>query len=467
MKKWYLYLLMPLLMFFGTVTFAETAQAKELTDVIGTTTILNSANATVTPSNLFVGGSYKTKTTFDLSKYDNQLANGDYFVFNMPAPLTVTDTTYEFSQDGVAIADITVTSNGENLGGTVKVTLKNLDAWLAKTGNTSVIGVTGNFDTDFTVKQEGTTTIQLEGYGGTNEVTITVKAAATTGPYTGEGLNYLKRGGVIQEKTWTSDILGRGGSHLHPWNIRINEGKTDYKQFVLTDTIESEGIQFIPELVKLYRVNFTGPASYSKLEELNVADYIKYNSSYTQFVLTLGDIGTNGYVLEYPTTALLDGSTISNTATATASGEVVKPIESRTATSSTSTALSQVAGITLKGRVDTFTIFKRDKDTHKGLNGVVFELTDTTTGQVFPQATTDTETNSGIKGYLRFNGLTVGHSYSVREVSTLPGYELDTTPYTFTIAADATEGAVYYWDNQKTPVDVEITAKRNLLVVLQ
>ena len=72
---------------------------------------------------------YKLRVTFDLKQYNENLNNGDYFTFDIPAPMTVYNGNQELIDPAtqVAIGDVVVTSNGNDQGGKAKITLKNLD----------------------------------------------------------------------------------------------------------------------------------------------------------------------------------------------------------------------------------------------------------------------------------------------------------------------------------------------------
>lgn len=78
-ERWWLYLLMPILALLGSVTFANTVQAKELTNVITKADIwatsINGPKPTEADGSysFWLNTEYKYAIDFDLSKYDGNL----------------------------------------------------------------------------------------------------------------------------------------------------------------------------------------------------------------------------------------------------------------------------------------------------------------------------------------------------------------------------------------------------------
>lgn len=113
-----------------SVSFAE---ATELKRVISDVIFWDNANGREVIKNqgeyvLTENISYTIQAKFDLLKHNSNVKDGDYFIFEVPAPFQVQDTHRELFDEatGVAIGDWTVTSKGDQKGATVKVTLKNL-----------------------------------------------------------------------------------------------------------------------------------------------------------------------------------------------------------------------------------------------------------------------------------------------------------------------------------------------------
>ena len=110
---------------------ADNPVSKELTQVITGIDLLDASDTKQNVSSegdfsLRTNLAYKLRVTFDLKQYNEHLNNGDYFTFDIPAPMAV----YEGSQDlidpttKVTIGEAEVTSNGTDQGGKAKITLK-------------------------------------------------------------------------------------------------------------------------------------------------------------------------------------------------------------------------------------------------------------------------------------------------------------------------------------------------------
>ena len=120
---------------------ADDPTPKELTQVITGVELLDASDTkqNVTSEGDYAvrtGNAYKLRVTFDLKQYDENLNNGDYFIFDIPAPMTVYNGTQQLVDPTtqVTIGEGVVTSNGNDKGGKAKTTLKNLDKYLEATG---------------------------------------------------------------------------------------------------------------------------------------------------------------------------------------------------------------------------------------------------------------------------------------------------------------------------------------------
>ncbi|WP_256202252.1 Ig-like domain-containing protein, partial [Streptococcus gallolyticus] len=161
---------------------------KELTNVITDIAIWDTSNGRYATQSggvyqLTENVSYSFEVDFDLSAYDGNLANGDYFTFTIPEPFTVASTSFELTDEesGVAVGEAVVTSNGEGLGATVTITLKNLEEYLEKTGGTEVQGVQGTFYTNFSVTEVITEeTVTFDTTETTDTITHTIKVSERT-----------------------------------------------------------------------------------------------------------------------------------------------------------------------------------------------------------------------------------------------------------------------------------------------
>ena len=468
LKNFWLILLTLITLVVSSFALAQNVEAKELKNVVTRTRVWDGNQNNVNPNQLRVNALYTILTDFDLTGYDNNLQNGDYFIFELPAPMNVQAASTKFSFEGFEVADVQITSNGSNAGGQVRVTLENLDKWMESKGYTSVKGVKGNFQAGirFTTEMKDQT-LNLLAYNASNTITVTVLPALTPGAYDGSTINYNKVGGLAGNKTWNSPLLGRRGTQVHSWRLRLNENGLIYDDYVATDSIKTEGFQFIPESFKLLKVKQgTWTASgYDARQAVAVelGDKLVFNDKYTEFTLHLGAVSGDGYYLTYDTTATNDGSTLTNYLQVRDGAQTIKPLTNRNNTFISASRESTVAGsITMKGQADEITIYKRDGDTYRGLNGVTFELTDLTTGQVVKTATTGTNSVTGVNGYLRFGQLIANHRYSIREVAPLNGYTGSEEAFEFTVNPTATEGITKYWNNSRKPATATIEATKVL-----
>lgn len=251
-KKWFVLLLATLVTLLGIGASATAVQAKELQNVLTDIKLWDINNG----EHLRIGGSgsyqlikdvtYRFETNFDLSKYDGNLADGDYFTFTIPAPITIDNTNFDLKdkETDVAVGTALVTSNGEGQGGTVRVTLKDLQEYLKKKGGSQVQGVKGTFYTDFKVSQliDGQTlTYPSTETNKTITHSISVKER-TSHDYT-EGIkkeNFVKIGGVMAKESWTSQTLGKSGDYIHNWVLRVNTNQSSYETITLKDTIPDD-----------------------------------------------------------------------------------------------------------------------------------------------------------------------------------------------------------------------------------
>ena len=145
---------------------ADNTTPKELTEVINGVELLDASDTkqktTETGEYLIrTGQAYKLRVTFDLKKYNENLNNGDYFTFDIPAPMTVYNDKQQLVDPTtkVNIGEAVVTANGSDKGGKITVTLKNLDKYLAATGGDKVKDVSGNFSGSFRFIKDQTSTL--------------------------------------------------------------------------------------------------------------------------------------------------------------------------------------------------------------------------------------------------------------------------------------------------------------------
>ena len=477
MKKLFLYLLTPVLLFLGLGSISSTVSAAtELTNVLTDIVIWDNNNGREATKvsgayQLVVGNNYSFDTKFDLSAYNSNIVNGDYFTFTVPAPFTVKDgATIELTdpETKVTIADAVISSNGTSQGGTVTITMKNLEEYLAKKNATEVLNVKGSFFTSFTLEvEQALTTETFTNIKDTNTKDISFKISQRQVTDNTEAVgkeNFAKYGGVIDDVKWTSAILGTSGDYWHKWRIRANTNGTTYSSFVVKDSVLETGgpMQFIPETFVVTAgdgINqgwqLTNPVTL-----VAGVDYeVTFNSAYTTFELTIFNPGNRRFMIDYATSAPADGSTVGNTVSITTDkGQLTNTISSST-TENKVTRLSRIQeGGTISIETgNRITIYKTDAETGARLGGAVFTVTkpDGTVITLEPTDATHGRTQSPV-----FTEADVAAGkFILKEITPPAGYVLNETPVEVTLTAD---GAIRTITNKKASTSVPLAVKKEL-----
>ena len=477
MKKLFLYLLTSVLLFLGLGSVSSTVSAAtELTNVLTNIVIWDNSNGREATKvsgayELVVGNNYSFDTKFDLSAYNSNIVNGDYFTFTVPAPFTVKDgATIELTdpETKVTIADAVISSNGTSQGGTVTITMKNLEEYLDKKNATEVLNVKGSFFTSFTLEvEQALTTETFTNIKDTNTKDISFKISQRQASDNTEAVgkeNFAKYLGVIDDVKWTSPILGTSGDYWHKWRIRANTNGSTYSSFVVRDSVLDTGgpMQFIPETF----VVTAGDGINQGWELTNPValvagvDYeVTFNSAYTTFELTIFNPGNRRFMIDYATSAPADGSTVGNTVSITTDkGQLTNTISSST-TESKATRFSRIQeGGTISIETgNRITIYKTDAETGVRLGGAVFTVTkpdgtvitldptDATHGRTQSPVFTEEEVASG--------------KFILKEITPPAGYVLNETPVEVTLTAD---GAIRTITNKKASTSVPLAVKKEL-----
>ena len=477
MKKLFLYLLTSVLLFLGLGSVSSTVSAAtELTNVLTNIVIWDNSNGREATKvsgayELVVGNNYSFDTKFDLSAYNSNIVNGDYFTFTVPAPFTVKDgATIELTdpETKVTIADAVISSNGTSQGGTVTITMKNLEEYLDKKNATEVLNVKGSFFTSFTLEvEQALTTETFTNIKDTNTKDISFKISQRQASDNTEAVgkeNFAKYAGVIDDVKWTSAILGTSGDYWHKWRIRANTNGSTYSSFVVRDSVLDTGgpMQFIPETFVVTAgdgINqgwqLTNPVAL-----VAGVDYeVTFNSAYTTFELTIFNPGNRRFMIDYATSAPADGSTVGNTVSITTDkGQLTNTISSST-TESKATRFSRIQeGGTISIETgNRITIYKTDAETGVRLGGAVFTVTkpdgtvitldptDATHGRTQSPVFTEEEVASG--------------KFILKEITPPAGYVLNETPVEVTLTAD---GAIRTITNKKACTSVRLAVKKEL-----
>ena len=456
---------------------ADNPVSKELTQVITGIDLLDASDTKQNVSSegdfsLRTNLAYKLRVTFDLKQYNEHLNNGDYFTFDIPAPMAV----YEGSQDlidpttKVTIGEAEVTSNGTDQGGKAKITLKNLDKYLEKTGGDKVKDVSGNFSVTFRfLKDQNKTRINFNSSSLKQEVTHVYSSKTIDGPKVGTE-NYAKIGGRAALENWNSPKLAEIGSvskgdAWSTWRVRVNTEKQDLGQnIVLHDTIPNDDTsytpaQYIPETLKVYKANITVGTSAVPDDAVLLTegqDYtVSWNENYTSFDIIFKD-GTTSYIVSYNTTTPNDGSKVGNrVALSLADGTKLAQNTSRPgALDMTAEATSLISGTIVASTAYQIKIHKTDAFTLAPVSGAVY----TVTAADDASETTEVTTNEkGVALTKTYDQKWEGKTFKIKEKTAPAGYKLDEKEYTVTLGA---AGSTIHLKDEPVPAVFNVTAKK-------
>ena len=471
LKKWLLFLMLPLLFLLDLKLFTATAQADVLKNAITDIKIWDHSNGREATKvngayNLVQGGNYRYELVFDLSAYDSQLKDGDTFTFTVPNGATIADgTTFTLTDNEtqVQLGAAKMTSNGSGKGGLITVTIQNLADYKSKT---TASGVRGSFFFDFqatTVGADQDWNYKPEETQGVMSHKVTINERKQSS-FSTAGENYAKIGGVIAKKPYNSAILGKSGDYSHNWTVRINtQQKTYNSPIVIKDVIpdSSAPMQFVPEQLVLRQGEYT--QSLSSIANSVILkegqDYtVAYNDTYTEFTLTINNPGNRAFMLNYMTTSPADGSLVSNTAEMEVDNTKLPFRDDRPGqTSSTVERSSRITegGVITADISNSLVLYKQDSKTGKMLEGAVFKVT-TPSGQEITLPPTDA---NGRVSTQPFSSEEIKKGqFTVEEVTAPEGYVLDNQPMKVTIKAD---GAVKTVKNTVDPnASKKLTVKK-------
>jgi cell wall surface anchor family protein, putative len=471
LKKWLLFLMLPLLFLLDLKLFTATAQADALKNAITDIKIWDHSNGREATKvngayNLVQGGNYRYELVFDLSAYDNQLKDGDTFTFTVPNGATIADgTTFTLTDNEtqVQLGAAKMTSNGSGKGGLITVTIQNLADYKSKT---TASGVRGSFFFDFqatTVGADQDWNYNPEETQGAMSHKVTINERKQSS-FSTAGENYAKIGGVIAKKPYNSAILGKSGDYSHNWTVRINtQQKTYNSPIVIKDVIpdSSAPMQFVPEQFVLRQGEYT--QSLSSIANSVILkegqDYtVAYNDTYTEFTLTINNPGNHAFMLNYMTTSPADGSLVSNTAEMEVDNETLPFRDDRPSVKSS--IIERSSRITEGGVItadisNSLVLYKQDSKTGKMLEGAVFKVT-TPSGEEITLPPTDA---NGRVSTQPFSSEEIKKGqFTVEEVTAPEGYVLDSNPMKVTIKAD---GAVKTVKNTVDPnASKKLTVKK-------
>lgn len=487
-KKFWLPILTSLACLLGIIFAPNSVQAKELKNVISNIGIWEVDNGkfikpdangvyTLSPEHHNYSN-YKFTVDYDLSAYDGKLEDGDTFTFTVPSPLTVRNETFDLKdkETDLVIGETQIVSNGENNGGKVTITLKNLKAYLEKKGGYQVQNVKGTFFVGFSSKNElSNETLRFDKTETINEITHQIKVKkGDTADYS-EGIgraNFNKYHGLIYKEDWTSKALNKSGKYLHSWYVRVNPKQAAYNKIEIHDWVDPNAspMQMIPETFSV-TAGWYDQYYYLKDEVVLEAgkDYqVKWNDSYTEFTLTINNassiLAKNGkpaaFRINYKTSAPADGTQVQNNAEMKGDDQILTYDDY-----SNKTVVKQIGNsvVASGGTIQLETgyriiLYKVDELTHDRLKGAKFKITPPAGATAKEEIVTTNDDGIAESSIYSESDIKKGN-FTVTEVEAPEGYELNPTPFEMTVGQD---GAIKTVTNKRSKAKVKIKANKKL-----
>lgn len=241
------------------------------------------------------------------------------------------------------------------------------------------------------------------------------------------------------------------------WQMAINGGKMNLKGVKITDTILTRnGTYFDPDdavtaansmhfyLRKVtYGSNPQVPDTWND-GVVDVRSMVTFDANKHSFTLDLGDIGTQGYWLEYTTSVLYGDNKQKNFAELTATNVTF----ANPAVTEGIWQYNTSGGGATENLANRLKIRKIDAETDEPIPGAKFSVKRNSDGTEY---TLETQ-----MGGVVVSGLIGAGDYTVKESVPPPGYELDETVYP--VHVSATDGAVL--NTYDMPKKVDITIKK-------
>ena len=411
------------------------------------------------------GSLFGFEMEFDLADYDYNLNNGDYFEYEIPAPLTVQEGRFALIDrpTGISVGVAEVTSNGDGQGGSVHISMQNLEKYLEAKKADAAYGVKGSFFVQFrsdTIKTPITVRLKEKGVEASVDIVLKVDPrgpAADNGPYL-QGENFNKYWGVMIEDPWESAALGTTGTYAHPWRVRLNASKANYNKYVVNDEIsaDSAGMQFIPETFRLLsgsKINQNWGLDGEYMLREGVDYSIRFSDNYTKFSMTIFDPSGKPFILDYKTTAPGDGTNVGNVISVQGDD---KPIVNNAYNNSTREEVRRRSRLTEGGAIQLnvayrIVINKVDAETKKPLAGAVFKVTDPD-GNEFRLAPTGAD-GSTISDEIK-DALAAKGTFKIQEETAPEGYELSTDVTEVTVTES---GVIRTIENKKRSTEFKVT----------
>ena len=487
-KKFWLPILTSLACLLGIIFAPNSVQAKELKNVISNIGIWEVDNGKfISPDENGIYNlspehhdysNYKFSVDYDLSAYDGKLEDGDTFTFTVPSPLTVRNESFDLNDNepDLVIGETQIVSNGDNNGGKVTITLKNLKAYLEKKGGYQVQNVKGNFFVGFSSKNElSNETLRFDKTETINEITHQIKVKKGEASDYSEGIgraNFSKYHGLIYKEDWTSSALNKSGQYLHSWYVRANPKQAAYNKIEIHDWVDPNAspMQMIPETFKV-TAGWYDKSYYFKDEVVLEAgkDYqVKWNDSYTEFTLTINNassiLAKNGkpaaFRINYKTSAPADGTQVQNNAEMKGDDQILTYDDY-----SNKTVVKQIGNsvVASGGTIQLETgyriiLYKVDELTHDRLKGAKFKITPPAGATAKEEIVTTNDDGIAESSIYSESDIKKGN-FTVTEIEAPEGYELNPTPFEMTVGQD---GAIKTVTNKRSKAKVKIKANKKL-----
>lgn len=487
-KKFWLPILTSLACLLGIIFAPNSVQAKELKNVISNIGIWEVDNGKfISPDENGIYNlspehhdysNYKFSVDYDLSAYDGKLEDGDTFTFTVPSPLTVRNESFDLNDNepDLVIGETQIVSNGDNNGGKVTITLKNLKAYLEKKGGYQVQNVKGNFFVGFSSKNElSNETLRFDKTETINEITHQIKVKKGEVSDYSEGIgraNFSKYHGLIYKEDWTSSALNKSGQYLHSWYVRANPKQAAYNKIEIHDWVDPNAspMQMIPETFKV-TAGWYDKSYYFKDEVVLEAgkDYqVKWNDSYTEFTLTINNassiLAKNGkpaaFRINYKTSAPADGTQVQNNAEMKGDDQILTYDDY-----SNKTVVKQIGNsvVASGGTIQLETgyriiLYKVDELTLDRLKGAKFKITPPAGATAKEEIVTTNDNGIAESSIYSESDIKKGN-FTVTEIEAPEGYELNPTPFEMTVGQD---GAIKTVTNKRSKAKVKIKANKKL-----
>ena len=487
-KKFWLPILTSLACLLGIIFAPNSVQAKELKNVISNIGIWEVDNGKfISPDENGIYNlspehhdysNYKFSVDYDLSAYDGKLEDGETFTFTVPSPLTVRNESFDLNDNepDLVIGETQIVSNGDNNGGKVTITLKNLKAYLEKKGGYQVQNVKGNFFVGFSSKNElSNETLRFDKTETINEITHQIKVKKGEASDYSEGIgraNFSKYHGLIYKEDWTSSALNKSGQYLHSWYVRANPKQAAYNKIEIHDWVDPNAspMQMIPETFKV-TAGWYDKSYYFKDEVVLEAgkDYqVKWNDSYTEFTLTINNassiLAKNGkpaaFRINYKTSAPADGTQVQNNAEMKGDDQILTYDDY-----SNKTVVKQIGNsvVASGGTIQLETgyriiLYKVDELTLDRLKGAKFKITPPAGATAKEEIVTTNDNGIAESSIYSESDIKKGN-FTVTEIEAPEGYELNPTPFEMTVGQD---GAIKTVTNKRSKAKVKIKANKKL-----